>query len=129
MGLLEILSEATVHWRVDENSEPLNYENLTPEYILQLGRSHPQIFQAVELWQRGGVTWEQATYLMIIALAEAKATISEEYLKLLDRTPPAPIVVSKDSVFFEKAMDLCNSERQKQLLPIQHLFKKVSDDQ
>ncbi|MEH2138553.1 hypothetical protein [Nostoc sp.] len=126
MDLSEILLEAMQ--RQDNKAESLNYNDLTQKYILQLGQNHPQFFQAIEHWRHGNITWEQATYAIIIALAKANVSTSEAYLKVLERSAlpifvgnsesqnleVEPIKLDDESQFFRKAIDFCDDELRRQ---------------
>ncbi|MBN3949391.1 MAG: hypothetical protein HWQ38_24175 [Nostoc sp. NMS7] len=62
--------EQSISAKITQN-EHLGYDALlTQEYILKLAQSEPKLGVAVGFWRGGDISWEKATYLMILELLE-----------------------------------------------------------
>lgn len=57
-------------------------EDLTREKIMELARLHPVVAHYYTLWEMKRLTWEQASYGIILALIERNTSLTKDLLAL-----------------------------------------------
>lgn len=73
----------------------MNPDDLTREKIFELAKRDPIVQRAVDLWRRKEVSWEQATYMMILQMSDRHSRLLDEHLKLADSSPPFQMSIGR----------------------------------
>lgn len=94
-------------------------EDLTREKIIELAKLHPVVAHYLTLWQMKRLTWEQASYGIILALIERNTSLTKDMLTL--RTTSFTPFVKVDEIPNDMLSQSAN------LLERKLLFSPISD--